>query len=223
MAMAGPGIHLLLGYDRGIDSAHKCAAACREAGAEVEVAHIDLSDQKSIKEFLAALDEHPIDVLIHAAGAFSEVEWADTDADHLVNQFMINAAGPALVTQGCESRLRASHHPDGGCVIFFGDIHADMVPRGGATGYLVSKSATHALVKLLAIEMSPVRVYGIAPGVIGWPDDWSSERREKYLERVPLGRAGGPEDTVRLVKALVDHSAYVTGMVIPLDGGRHLR
>ena len=71
--------------------------------------------------------------------------------------------------------------------------------------------------------MSPVRVYGIAPGVIGWPDDWSSERREKYLERVPLGRAGGPEDTVRLVKALVDHSAYVTGMVIPLDGGRHLR
>ena len=98
-----------------------------------------------------------------------------------------------------------------------------MVPRGGATGYLVSKSATHSLVKLLAIEMSPVRVYGIAPGVIGWPDDWPEERRKNYLTRVPLGRAGGPEDTVRLVRALVDHAAYVTGMVIPLDGGRHLR
>ena len=107
--------------------------------------------------------------------------------------------------------------------MLFGDIHAEQRPRAGAASYLLAKSATHGLVKLLAVELAPVRVLGIAPGVVSWPDDWSAARREAYLREVPLNRAGTPEDVARLAGALLEDATYVTGVMLPLDGGRHLR
>ena len=76
---------------------------------------------------------------------------------------------------------------------------------------------------LLAVELAPVRVFGMAPGVIAWADDFDESRREEYLKRVPLGRAGTVEEAASLARALVESATYTTGIVIPIDGGRHLR
>ena len=108
-------------------------------------------------------------------------------------------------------------------VILFGDIQARLRPRPGATPYLMGKAAVESLVPLLAIDLAPTRVLGISPGVIAWAEEFDQARREKYLERVPAGRAGTVEEAASLVMSLVDGATYTTGIVIPIDGGRHLR
>jgi pteridine reductase len=67
-----------------------------------------------------------------------------------------------------------------------------------------------------------VTVNGIAPGVVEWPDGYPEAERAKYLKRVPLGRAGTPQDVARTVEFLVTGGKYVTGQVIRLDGGRSI-
>ncbi|GIW73830.1 MAG: hypothetical protein KatS3mg103_0352 [Phycisphaerales bacterium] len=65
----------------------------------------------------------------------------------------------------------------------------------------------------------------MAPGVVAWPEQgYESDRQaqETYLRRVPLGRAGSPQDAARLVADLALEHTYITGEVIRLDGGRWL-
>ena len=221
--LAARGYDLFIGFRHGLDAAEACAGIAREHGAQARTMHFDFQDDATTKALVKELGEDPIDVLVHAAGAFQEADLQDTSEDMFIAQFKANAIGPALLTSRLSRQLAASSQRDGACVVFFGDVHAEMVPRSGATAYLASKGATHALVRLLALELAPTRVVGIAPGVVSWPQDWPEQRREEYLRRVPLAREGVPEDVARLVGALVEDAGYVTGTIIPLDGGRHLR
>jgi pteridine reductase len=89
--------------------------------------------------------------------------------------------------------------------------------------YSASKAALANLTLGLARELAPeVTVNGIAPGVVEWPADYPISEREKYLKRVPLARAGTPEDVASLVHFLVTEGAYITGQIIRLDGGRSI-
>jgi len=89
--------------------------------------------------------------------------------------------------------------------------------------YCASKAGLWNLTLGLARAMAPeVTVNGIAPGVVAWPDDYPQEEREKYLRRVPLGRAGDATDVARLVYFLATDGSYITGQVIRLDGGRSI-
>ena len=63
---------------------------------------------------------------------------------------------------------------------------------------------------------------GIAPGVVAWPKDYPSKERKKYLKRVPLARAGTPQDVADLVHFLCTEGRYITGQIIRLDGGRSI-
>ena len=64
---------------------------------------------------------------------------------------------------------------------------------------------------------------GIAPGVVDWPDDYPEADREVYLKRVPLGRAGTPEDVADVVQFLISGGGrYLTGQILRLDGGRSI-
>ena len=221
--LARHGFDLVLTCRHGRAGAEAVAEEVRQHGAVVEVHDLDLEDASAIKAFAKAIGPGAVDALVHVAGSFEEGRFEDIDDAMFQRHYRANASGPALLTQALEERLRSSAQPDGACVLFFGDIHAEQSPRPGATAYLVSKAATHALVRLLAIELAPVRVVGVAPGVIGWPDDWTEDQRSAYLRRVPLGRAGTPSDAAKLVKGLIQNATYLTGVMLPLDGGRHLR
>src|SRR2546429_238334 len=95
---------------------------------------------------------------------------------------------------------------------------AEAVKSVQAMGRAALANLTVGLSKLLAPD---VTVNGIAPGVVEWPSDYPPEQREKYLKRVPLGRAGTPQDVANLVHLLVGGGGdYITGQIIRLDGGR---
>ena len=78
------------------------------------------------------------------------------------------------------------------------------------------------LTECLALELAPkVRVNAIAPGTVLWPASYSARVRKELTGRIPLRRAGDPVDVAGAVRYLAD-AAFVTGAVLPVDGGRHL-
>lgn len=209
---------------RGSDLAESLMNEDGVSGAVVGVVAIDLADPASIDSFLAGREAgERLDLLVVAGAPFEEGPIESWTMDRFLEQAAAQAAGPALVAAGLREALAASTRAGGGVVILFGDIHARLRPRPGATPYLLGKAAVESLVPLLAIDLAPTRVLGISPGVIAWAEEFDQARREKYLERVPAGRPGTVEEAASLVMSLVDGATYTTGIVIPIDGGRHLR
>jgi pteridine reductase len=84
------------------------------------------------------------------------------------------------------------------------------------------RAARARLTECLALELAPdVRVNGIAPGTVLWPDDYDPKRRKALTGRIPLGRTGTPADVAAAVRYLAG-AQFVTGAILPIDGGRHL-
>ena len=78
------------------------------------------------------------------------------------------------------------------------------------------------LTRSLAKDMAPtVRVNGIAPGMILWPENEPSEEiKQKVVDQIPLKRSGEPNDIAQTVLFLIEHADYITGQIIAVDGGR---
>jgi len=130
----------------------------------------------------------------------------------------VNTVSPATLMAELGEVLKAS----GGAVINFVDLLAER-PMPGYSAYCASKAALQSLTLSYARKLAPhVRVNGIAPGVIAWPNDMPQEAREQYLKRVPLQRSGTPEEAADLVYYLATAAPYITGQIIRLDGGRSI-
>ena len=111
----------------------------------------------------------------------------------------------------------------GGAIVNIGDVHAERMLKNFPV-YSIAKAALHAMTRSLAKELAPwVRVNGVAPGAILWPETGLDESEQKaVLERIPLGRPGRPEDIASAVVYLVDSAPYITGQILAVDGGRTL-
>jgi pteridine reductase len=153
-----------------------------------------------------------LDVLVNNASIYSEGD------DDLTDMFAIHVQSPLLLCRAFEPMLRKSR----GRVVNMLDLLAER-PWPKYASYCATKAALWSLTLSLARELAPqVTVNGIAPGVVDWPADTSATMKRKYLQRVPLKRAGAPGDVASLVHFLATEGAYITGQVIRLDGGRSL-
>lgn len=144
-------------------------------------------------------------------GTATEAQWEDLIGSNLKAPFFLSqAAAPAL---------RRRH----GCIVNLIDIHAER-PLKGYPVYSMAKAGNAMLVKALARELGPeVRVNGIAPGAILWPEQGLSEDdRSEILNRTALKRPGTPEDIARTLLFLLRDAPYITGQIIAVDGGRTL-
>ena len=102
------------------------------------------------------------------------------------------------------------------------DVGGGLVPWRGYAAYAASKAALVRLTECLALDLAPeVRVNAVAPGTVLWPESYPAALRRRLAARIPLGRAGEPADVARAVRYLAD-APFVTGAVLPVDGGRHL-
>ncbi len=116
-------------------------------------------------------------------------------------------------------------HLAGGSIINIVDIYAEK-PLPGYLAYSISKAGLAMLTRGLAVELAPeVRVNGVSPGAILWPEDdseMSDDDKQQRLTDVPMGRLGQVEDIARTVGFLADDAAFTTGQVIAVDGGQLL-
>jgi pteridine reductase len=157
-----------------------------------------------------------LDVLVNNASLYLKADLHEATPQIVRRLNAIHVEAPLLLCQKFESMLRHAR----GHVVNMVDLLAER-PWPAYLAYCASKAGLWNLTLGLARSLAPeVTVNGIAPGVVEWPDDYPEAEREKYLRRVPLGRAGTPEDVANVVRFLVTGGAYVTGQIIRLDGGR---
>ena len=160
-----------------------------------------------------------LDVLVNSASSFyptppgeiTEAQW-----DDLVGT---NLKAPFFLSQAALPELRKTH----GTIINIVDIHAQR-PLRNHTVYGPAKAGLAMLTRSLAKDLAPdVRVNGVSPGAILWPEDGMGEAsKESILEQIPLARAGDPSDIAGCVLYLVRDATYVTGQIIAVDGGRSI-
>lgn len=168
---------------------------------------------------------HRIDLLVNNASSFYPTpigETSDEDWNQLINS---NLKAPFFLAQALAKNLGAHH----GCIINIADIYADR-PLKKHSVYSIAKAGNVMLTKTLAQELAPlVRVNGIAPGAILWPDDnhkkpedrLSDDNKEKMLAKIPLQQRGLAQDIARTILFLTQ-SPYITGQILTVDGGRSI-
>jgi pteridine reductase len=125
---------------------------------------------------------------------------------------------PLFLTQMCKKHLEKNQ----GVVINMVDIHAER-PLKDHTLYCMAKAALVTMTESLAQEMAPaVRVNGVAPGAIMWPEKHLDEQDKKQiLKQIPLNKLGSQRDIAQAIHFLIEAS-YITGHILKVDGGRSI-
>ena len=131
-----------------------------------------------------------------------------------------NLRAPLFLSQAAAPHLKKT----GGAIVNITDIHAER-PLKGYVIYSIAKTGLAGLTRSLARELAPeVRVNGVAPGAIVWPEDgsWDDLTRQRIVSHTLLRRTGEPDDIARAVYYLIADAPYVTGQIIAVDGGRSI-
>lgn len=160
-----------------------------------------------------------LDVLVNNASQFYKTAVGSTTESAFDDLMAANVKAPYFITQAASEALRASE----GVVINIIDIHGQR-PLRDYPVYSMSKAALWMMTQALAKELAPrVRVNGVAPGAIAWPEGenaLSSGVKDKIIEGTLLKRHGSAEDIAKAVTYLAENAPYVTGQVLVVDGGR---
>ena len=168
----------------------------------------------------AALDAFGrLDLLVNNASSFFPVAIGAIEASHWDELIGSNLRAPLFISQQAAPEL-AKHE---GAIVNIVDIHAERPLKDYAV-YSIAKAGLAAMTRSLALELAPrVRVNGVAPGAIAWPEDGQFEpvERARIVATTPLGRVGSPADIAQAVHFLAC-APYVTGEIIAVDGGRSI-
>ena len=162
-----------------------------------------------------------VDALVNNASSFYPTPLAkatEADWDTLIGS---NLKGPYFLCRELAEALSKAR----GAIVNIADIHARQ-PLAEHSIYCIAKAGNVMLTKTLAKELAPVvRVNGIAPGAILWPENdegMNAQSQQNILNNIPLGKLGDELDIARLAHFLITDASYVNGQVIAVDGGSHL-
>lgn len=161
-----------------------------------------------------------LDVLVNNASSFFATPLGCIDEQAWDDLMGTNLKAPLFLAQAAAPELRRTQ----GCIVNIIDIHAER-PLANHMVYTAAKGGLLALTRSLALELGPqVRVNGVSPGTILWPDgpEWQNgEERQRIVDQVLLKRTGEPDDIAGAVEFLAT-APYVTGQIIAIDGGRSI-
>ena len=215
------GACVALHYRRSADEAEMLAAALNALRPASAFAIGGDLAQDGVAERVArqALARHGrIDGLVNNASTFFPTPIGAIDRAAWDDLMGSNLMGPLFLSQALAPALKAS----GGAIVNIVDIHAER-PLRGYPLYSAAKAGLAGLTRALAIELAPeVRVNGVAPGPIDWPEDeqFSPAERQEIIDHTLLKRTGSARDIARTVRFLLFDAPYVTGQILAVDGGR---
>jgi pteridine reductase len=160
-----------------------------------------------------------LDILVNNASSFFPVAVGAMEPSHWEELIGSNLRAPLFIAQQAAAELSKNE----GSIVNIVDIHAERPLKGYAL-YSIAKAGLAALTRSLALELAPrVRVNGVAPGAIAWPEDgqFPDAERARILATTPLARTGSPQDVAQAVHFLAC-APYVTGQILAVDGGRSI-
>jgi pteridine reductase len=223
-ALHAAGARVILHCHHSRDEAEALAAAFdANRASSAAVVSADLLDAAGLPDMIeiAAATFGRLDGLVNNASSFHATPLGSIGTREWDDLMGTNLRAPLLLAQAAAPHLRKAR----GAIVNIIDIHAERPLRDFAV-YTVAKGGLAALTRSLAIEFAPeVRVNGVAPGAILWPEDgqhFAAAERERIEAQTPLGRTGNPADVAGAVKYLLLDAPFVTGQILAVDGGRSL-
>jgi pteridine reductase len=220
LALGAEGYRVAVHYHASADGALKTASALRGLGADNAVFAADLAQPEAPAQLVDQVFAHfgALDLLVNSAALMRRLpletvtpaEWDETMA--------VNARAPFFLSLAAARAMGAR----GGAIVNIADHLAHeswprLVPHG------ISKSAVEAMTRQLAAQLAPrVRVNAVAPGAVLAPEGWPADQQQAFIQSTPLQRLGTTDDVAQAVVYLAA-APFVTGAVLCVDGGRHLR
>ncbi|MEJ2315685.1 MAG: pteridine reductase [Gammaproteobacteria bacterium] len=213
-------IDIVIHYRNSVDPA---AALVEELNAirhnSADTVQGDLLDHETIPRIIdeVAVFNNDLSILVNNASSFYATPLGTVTGQEWDDLVGTNMKAPFFLAQAAAPWLRKSK----GCIVNLVDVHG-IRPKKDFPVYSMAKAANAMMIMSLARELGPdVRVNGVAPGAILWPEHEISDLdKARILSRVPLARHGEIEDIARTVRFLVTEADYITGQLISVDGGR---
>ena len=218
LRLAAAGCDIALHYHRSRSGAQSTVRRCRGLGIRAALFAADLGDSAAPGRLIrSVLDRFQrLDILINNASTYEEMSLDQFHPDTWERTQRINLQAPVALVHAARAELDKRS----GRIINLCDAAAGRaLPNHLA--YSAAKAGLAAVTSSLAVALAPrVNVVGIAPGVVAWPPNFDAALRQRILSRVPLRRTGTVADVASLVHAVLSEGDYLTGCIIPVDGGR---
>lgn len=218
LRLAAEGAHLLLHAHRGEAAARALAATLQAQGTRAEVLCADLGDPIATSRLCEAAWQASggVDVLVHNAGLFERTPPTLPDAEAFDRLMAVNARSAWLLGTHMGPRMRARGH---GAIVNIACASARKA-YASAIPYSASKAAVASITQGFARAFAPeVRVNAVAPGPVLPPEGLEAAEHARIAATTLLGRWGSPDDVVEATCFLLTHP-WLTGLVLPVDGGR---
>ncbi len=220
MALHQRGLNIVLHYRRSATDANALADqldALRPGS--VHLVQADLDDPDAVRELACAAlaPWQRIDVLVNNASSFYATPLESASDDDWIRLMHSNLRAPFILMQSLAATLREHH----GSVINLIDVYAQK-PLFQHSLYCAAKAGLASMTVSMARELAPnVRVNGVAPGPIMWPEQ-GQDNQQDIINATALKRTGSPDDIASAVTWLALDAPFVTGQVLAVDGGRSL-
>lgn len=213
------GYNIIIHYRHSKQAAETLAKTLNaQRGDSASIIQAELSNLDDIQTLAQSIEQ--LDLLVNNASVFYPTPVDEIDKDSWDNVMNTNVMAPFFLSQSLSTTLKKTS----GCIINIVDIHGERPLKNHAV-YNISKAGIAMMTKTLAKELAPeIRVCGVSPGSILWPENEASltdEQKNKMLNKIALGKQGNATDIANTVLFLAN-SSYITGQIISVDGGRTL-
>jgi pteridine reductase len=225
LALARAGAHVVVHYGGSEQAAAETVREIKSLGVRAIPVQADLRDPKQIDGLFKAIETEfeRLDVFVNSAASFLKKPFDETTVDDWQAVMHTNLRAPFLCSQRAARLMRRVERPEPALIVNIADL-SGIYPWQGYALHGLSKAGIIHLTRVSACELAPgVRVNAVAPGVILPPPglDPGGKTWQSFGQRLPLKRTGHPDQVGQTVVFLAQND-FITGAVIPVDGGEHL-
>ena len=225
IALGKKGYTVIINYNSNEDAANEVKAIIEEAGSEADIYKANVAVLDEVKLMFREITKKygKIDVLVNNAGIVKDEYVLMMTPDTIDKCLDLNIKGYMYCSQQAALKTFSKKK---GCIINVSSVSSKLAVAGQSV-YSATKGAVNSMTATMAKELAPygIRVNAVAPGFIGTDmvDKLPEEKKKEYLDTIPFGRFGTPEEVGEVVAMLAsDEAAYITGQVLVIDGGLSL-
>ena len=219
--LAGRGYRVAIHANTSLDRAQDLAKELVESGHPAAAFGADLRDEDATRAMIDRVRRHfgRLDALVNSAAAWTPTPLDTVMADDVRRAFEVNTLSTFICCQHAGQIM--IEQEQGGAIVNIGDWAVER-PYRDYSAYLTSKGSIPTLTRIFAVELAPkVRVNAVLPGPVLIPEDITEADRRRAIAGTILGRPGRPENVAHAVAALLEND-FITGVCLPVDGGRTL-